>query len=391
MPLLLAQHLFAGLGERLERMLALRDAPLHGEPHRLPQYGGEQERRIHRLAFLDAQVGIGQRLRQQHAREVRVLAGKAVLGEREQKTEQVEVAQHLVGFERVAALKQFQHFLEHARRRDIQQQVADVVHRVGRGRVDPETELGSKPHHAQHAHRVLAETRRRVADHAHQAGLEVGDAAHVILHREVADVVVQGVDRDVAPHRVFVLAAEHVVGQQPAGLVDVVVGLALFLAGVRRSAEGRDLDNVLPVADMRQTEASADQARIAEQFLDLLRARVGDDIEIFGFAPQHQVAHAAAHEKTRVAGIFQAIQDFKRAVADEVAGDGVLRAGNDQRLSDGGYPAVLFWPDSCLRCENKSSRYNTISSQVGGKKACGTVRFDLLPSSSGLGQRPLTA
>src|SRR4030066_308504 len=84
---------------------------------------------------------------------------------------------------------------------------------------------------------------------------------------------------------------------------------------------------------------------------------------------------AAAHEKTRVAGIFQAIQDFKRAVADEVAGDGVLRAGNDQRLSDGGYPAVLLWQDSCLRCEIKPCRYNTISSQVGGKKGLRNSAF----------------
>ena len=113
--------------------------------------------------------------------------------------------------------------------------------------------------------------------------------------------------------------------------------------------------------------------RIAEQFPDLLRTRIGDDVEILGFAAQHQVAHAAAHQKTRVAGIFQAIQDFKRAVADEGARDGVLRAGDDQRRSDGGYPAVLFWQDSCSRCVMKPRRYNSTPSQAGGKKACGTV------------------
>src|SRR4030067_524600 len=112
---------------------------------------------------------------------------------------------------------------------------------------------------------------------------------------------------------------------------------------------------------MRQAEAPADQARIAEQFLDLLRARVGDDVEILGFAPEHQIAHATTHEKTRVTGVFQAIQDFKRAVADEGAGGGVRRAGSDQRLSDGGDPAGLVWPDSFFRCEIKTCRAKTIS------------------------------
>ena len=194
-------------------------------------------------------------------------------------------------------------------------------------RVDLETELGGKAHHAQHAHRVFAETCVRIADHPHHAGLEVGDAAGVILDREIADVVIERVHRDVAPHRVLVLGTEHVVGQQPAGRVHIVVGFAVFFTGVRRpllrilrarhwyipvrrGTEGGHLDDVLSVTHVRQAEAPADQTRVAEQFLDLLRAGVGDDVEILGLAPQHEIAHTTAHEKTRVAGIFQAIQNF---------------------------------------------------------------------------------
>ena len=140
--------------------------------------------------------------------------------------------------------------------------------------------------------------------------LEIGDTAGVVLNGKVADVVIERVDGDVAPHCVLILGAEHVVGQQPAGRVHVVVGFAVFFAGVRCGAEGRDFDNVLPVTHVRQAKAPADQTRVAKQLPDLLRARVGDNVEILGLASQHEVAHATTHEKTRVASVLQAIQNF---------------------------------------------------------------------------------
>ena len=50
-----------------------------------------------------------------------------------------------------------------------------------------------------------------------------------------------------------------------------------------------------PEHHVHQAEAPADDERAAEERLDLLRARVGGDVEILGLDAEQQVAHRAAH------------------------------------------------------------------------------------------------
>ena len=77
------------------------------------------------------------------------------------------------------------------------------------------------------------------------------------------------------------------------GLVDAVV---LVHLGVR-GAEGRDLDDLHAEAHVREVEAPADQPAVAEQLADLLRVRVGRDVEVLGMQPEQQVAHAPPTRK----------------------------------------------------------------------------------------------
>jgi hypothetical protein len=65
----------------------------------------------------------------------------------------------------------------------------------------------------------------------------------------------------------------------------------------RVGAEGRDLDDLAAEDHVREAEAPADQAQVAEQRLDLLGRRVGGDVEILRMAADQQVAHGAADQE----------------------------------------------------------------------------------------------
>ena len=134
--------------------------------------------------------------------------------------------------------QQLQHLVEQARRRHVLQQRRHLADRLARLRRRAQAELGAKPHRAQHAHRVLAVARLRVADHAQHALLQVGEAAVEVDHLLGRRVVEQRVDGEVAPRRVLLLRAEDVVAQDAA----VLVLLARSSASAR--AEGRDLDRL---------------------------------------------------------------------------------------------------------------------------------------------------
>ena len=82
---------------------------------------------------------------------------------------------------------------------------------VVRRRLDLEAEARGELDGAHHAHGVLAEADIRIADHAHATRFEVVEAADVVDHREVGDVVEQPVDREVAAPRVLQRRAERVV------------------------------------------------------------------------------------------------------------------------------------------------------------------------------------
>ena len=54
----------------------------------------------------------------------------------------------------------------------------------------------------------------------------------------------------------------------------------------------------------------SDGERAFEKFFDLLRPRVGGDINVLRFAPQQKIAHAAANPVRGKAGLLQAGDDF---------------------------------------------------------------------------------
>ena len=88
---------------------------------------------------------------------------------------------------------------------------------------------------------------------------------------------------------------------------------------------------------MHQAEAPADDARVVEQLADFLGPGVGDDVEVLGLAPEHEIAHAATDEEAGIAGIPQTVQDLEGVFTDQRAGDGMLRAGENGGLANLGF------------------------------------------------------
>ena len=123
----------------------------------------------------------------------------------------------------------------------------------------------------------------RVTDGADVPGFYVLHAAHIVHYREVIDVVVEGIDGEVATQGIAVDVAVDVVAQDAAGIGD---GSPLVGPGGVRAAKGRHLDDVAPEINVRQTEPAADEPAIAKQLAHLLRQGAGRDIEVLGLAPQ---------------------------------------------------------------------------------------------------------
>jgi hypothetical protein len=232
-------------------------------------------------------------------------------------------AQLVHAAQRVAGHQQLQRLVEDARARDVGQQRRQRGDRAAGVGVDVEVELGGKARGAQHAHRVFAEARLGVADHAQHALLAVGHAAEIVVHFLAQGVVVQRVDGEVAPRGVVRHVAEHVVGQQAAVLVGrPLVFVVGFLLAV--GAEGGDLDGDAAAHHMHDLEAAPDDARTAEQPPHFFRRGIGGDVEILGRLAQQQVAHRAADDVALVSGLRQRLAGFQRAVVELVAADAVF-------------------------------------------------------------------
>src|SRR5690606_28931365 len=83
----------------------------------------------------------------------------------------------------------------------------------------------------------------------------------------------------------------------------MVVRLGLRLHG----AEGRDLDDLAPVEHVDDLEPAPDQARAPEELADLLRRRVGGDIEILRSQAEQRVANTAADDVGLEARLVQGL------------------------------------------------------------------------------------
>ena len=232
----------------------------------------------------------------------------------------------------MAGQEQLEHFLEQPRRRGLGQQRGQLGDRRGGRPIDGEAQLGRQAHRAQHAHRILAIALLGVADQLQPARLHVLEAAAVVPHREVLDGVVQRVGGEVAADRVVLDGAVDVVAQQAAVLVQLAVAAAVVAVG----AEGGDLDDLAAEDHVRQPEAAADQAAVAELLLDLLGRGVGGHVEVLRVMADQQVAHGAADQIGRKTRITQAIKHAQSVGADVPARDGVCFARDDGGLKFGG-------------------------------------------------------
>ncbi len=249
--------------------------------------------------------------------------------------EQLHAFEQLECSVRAARQEYLVHFVEQARGRHAIEHPGELRNRRGGVGMNREAELRGEAHGAQHAHRVLAIARLRIADHAQHALTRVVDAADVIPDREVLDVVVQSVGGEIAPPDIFVDRAVEVVAQDAAALVEHAVAAfvdAVVLVDRRvRGTERRDLDDLVAEAHMGEMEAAADQPAIAEQLLDLVGMRAGGDVEVLGMQAEQQVAHRAADEESLEAGVPQPVQHLQRVGRDVRARDRVLVARDHPR------------------------------------------------------------
>ncbi|MNZ78588.1 hypothetical protein D3C78_971680 [compost metagenome] len=305
-----------------------------------PQQGGEQERRGDRLAQADALVGVGQGIAHQAPGILRVGLERGGAG-REQRGEQVVLAEQVEGAFALAGEQQLEDLVEQACRGNVVEQAGQAADRRGAVLLDVEVQLGGEAHRTQHAHRVLEVTLLRIADQAHQAVADVVHAVGVVEDVLAGRVVVQRIDGEVAALGVVFLIAVDVVAQDAPALVArgemaVLVVLALRMVG----AEGGHLDDLAAEMDVDQLEAPADHPRVAELGTHLLGSGAGGDVEVLGLVPEQQVAHAATDQIGLIAGFLQALDHADGVAADLLAAQRVLAAAEDfRRRADGALAA----------------------------------------------------
>ena len=97
-------------------------------------------------------------------------------------------------------------------------------------------------------------------------------------------------------------------------------------------AERRDLDRLQTELHVREPEPAADDPAVPEQPLDLIRVRVGRDVEVLRKPAQDQVPHAPAHQVRDVIAALQPEQDAERVGIDVPARNRMVRARDDNRL-----------------------------------------------------------
>src|SRR5690606_22000713 len=128
-----------------------------------PEQGGEQEGRGDWFALGNPLVGIDQCLANQCLAVARVALQRLGAG-REQRGEQVVLAEQVEGDLGLATEEQLEYFLEQSCRRNVAQQGGEAANRGGGVPLDVEVQLGGKAYRAQHAYRVFLVALLGVAD-----------------------------------------------------------------------------------------------------------------------------------------------------------------------------------------------------------------------------------
>ena len=137
-------------------------------------------------------------------------------------------------------------------------------------------------------------------------------------------IVVERVDGEIAPQRVFFLRAVNVVGENAAMFV------GRYVLGITMRAEGRHLDHFAADHHVHDLEAPADDARAAELTAHFFGGRAGGDVEILGCLFRQQVAHRATYYEGLKSGFLQYRAHLACGVRD-LFGDKAVRAHGDER------------------------------------------------------------
>ena len=173
-----------------------------------PEQGGEKERGRHRLALLDAQVGIGQRVADQRAGILGVALQRGGAGG-EQRRKQVVFEQQLEG--PLAAEEQLERLVEQAGRGDAVEQLGQVGDGPALWRSISKSSLAAK--RTARSMRTGLVALLGIADQANQAIADVVHAAGVVEDALAGRVVVQRIDGEVPALGVVLERAIDVVAQ----------------------------------------------------------------------------------------------------------------------------------------------------------------------------------
>ena len=247
--------------------------------------------------------------------------GKRARGQRIDVGQQARSIERAKTPEAVSGHEHLERLVEQSRRRRLQQQLAEFVERCARFGRDGEFEFGSQTHGTQHAHRIFAVAQHRITDQAQFAPQQIFIAADVVTHREIGDVVVERVDREVAAHRILFDRAVDVVSHDAA-----IDDMAVAAAVVARSAKRGDFDDLIAEHDMGEAETPPDQAAIAEQALDVFGRCVRGDVEILRPSAEQQIAYGAADEESGEAGFVEPVEHTQCTRGNVLARDRVLFA-----------------------------------------------------------------
>ena len=315
----------------------------------LPQHAGQQKAGGHRLAFAHAAVGVDQ-----GGIDQRVFGAF-----HHQVKQRVNAPRQTCGLElrnagqSVAGLQQLEHFVKQAALWHIGQQRQRGGNGLAGFGIELETqgvELGAKTHRADDAHRVFAVARGHVANHAQHLFLGVADAVVKIDHHLRLRVVVHGVDAEVAPRRIVLNGAPHVVAQHPAAGVYGVFHAGEFafagafvaphllgVGAVQMGAEGGHLNHLVVAATamhhVHDAKTPTDDEGTAKQTLDLLGCGVGGHIKVLGPQTQQQVAHRTADNVGFKSGLLQCAHNLDCAVVYQFWLDAVFAGGDVAALA----------------------------------------------------------
>ena len=250
-----------------------------------------------------------------------------LFGLRKQFLEQPIVPQLFKGLQGITVKKHFQTFFIQACGRDFFQRGCQSGYVCFGVRTDPETQLRRKPHCPQQPHRVFYKTPARIADQPDTAGLYIVHAVNVIYYRFVCDVIKQGIDGEITAPYIFIDGPVNVVAYNSA--IDGVPSAIIIMVG---RPESGNLHDLIAETDMGKPETTPNQPAVTEQFSYLLGRGVRHHVKILWFSPQQQIAHTTPDQVAGIAGIFQAVQYFQRAVTDIFRRDVVLCTRINGRL-----------------------------------------------------------